>query len=194
MFARLSTRISDLEKKEAATAAALPLMFELNKVNAERYTDACCCKSETNLLMTANGLQRQLDHKIDGQLKYAYSDLCAPVPSIAPLYCSPFTSYGTGMYAKDLASNLFHFNSVASQAVITYVVKNMEDKYGKYLDIFTDVHGNINLELLANAVKAEMKEKSADGFVVNILNKPVRFGEDDVNQLVEIFKTFKQNN
>lgn len=49
-------------------------------------------------------------------------------------------------------------------------------------------------ELLANAVKAEMKEKSADGFVVNILNKPVRFGEDDVNQLVEIFKTFKQNN
>ena len=25
-------------------------------------------------------LQRQLDHKIDGQLKYAYSDLCAPVP------------------------------------------------------------------------------------------------------------------
>lgn len=25
------------------------------------------------------GLQRQLDHKIDGQLKYAYSDLCAPV-------------------------------------------------------------------------------------------------------------------
>lgn len=50
-------------------------MFELNKVNAERYTNACCCKSETNLLMTANGLQRQLDHKIDGQLKYAYSDL-----------------------------------------------------------------------------------------------------------------------
>lgn len=59
---------------------------------------------------------------------------------------------------------------------------------------FMSVHGNINLELLANAVKAEMKEKSADGFVVNILNKPVRFGEDDVNQLVEIFKTFKQNN
>lgn len=57
IFERLGSRISELEKKEAATAAALPLMFELNKVNAERYTDACCCKSETNLLMTANGLQ-----------------------------------------------------------------------------------------------------------------------------------------
>lgn len=41
LFARLSTRISDLEKKEAA---ALPLMFELNKVNAERYTDAASLK------------------------------------------------------------------------------------------------------------------------------------------------------
>lgn len=44
LFARLGSRISELEKKEAATAAALPLMFELNKVNAERYADNCCCK------------------------------------------------------------------------------------------------------------------------------------------------------
>lgn len=76
-------REQDVQEK----AAALPLMFELNKVNAER----------------------QLDHKIDGQLKYAYSDLCAPVPSIAPLYCSPFTSYGTGIYAGTAASN---FNAI----------------------------------------------------------------------------------
>ena len=65
------------------------------------------------------------------------------------------------------------------------------NKYAKYLDIFTDVNGNI--DLLANAAKAEMKERSADGFVVNILNKPVKFGEDDINQIVDIFKTFKQS-
>lgn len=111
LFARLSTRISDLEKKEAATSAALPLMFELAKEKSERYSDACCCKSEKDLLKTAsalqtegmavaNNLQRQLDHKITGELKYSYSNLCAPVPSIAPLYCSPFTQYGTGMYAQ----------------------------------------------------------------------------------------------
>lgn len=73
-------------------------MFELNKVNAERYADNCCCKSEKDLLKAtcalqsegmavANNLQRQLDHKIDGQLKYAYSDLCAPHATI--------TSYAT---------------------------------------------------------------------------------------------------
>lgn len=105
LFEKLGSRISELEKKEAATAAALPLMFELNKVNAERYSDNCCCKSEKQLLVAAGDLQRQLDHKITGQLKYAYSDLCAPVPSISPLYCSPFTQYGTGMYAGQAASN-----------------------------------------------------------------------------------------
>lgn len=96
-------------------------------------------------------------------------------------------------YAKDLASNLFHLNSVASQAVITYVVKNMEDKYGKYLEIFTDVNGNINVDLLGNAAKAEMKDKYPDGYVTNIFGKPVKFNDEDITQLLNLFKQFKQN-
>ena len=59
LFERLNTRLVELEKKEAATAAALPLMFELNKVNAERYSDNCCCKSEKQLLVAAGDLQNQ---------------------------------------------------------------------------------------------------------------------------------------
>lgn len=121
LFARLSTRISDLEKKEAATSAALPLMFELAKEKSERYSDACCCKSEKDLLKTAsalqtegmavaNNLQRQLDHKITGELKYSYSNLCAP------LYCSPFTQYGTGMYAGTAASNWNAVNTAINGA------------------------------------------------------------------------------
>lgn len=111
IFDRLDTRISDLEKKEAATSAALPLMFELNKVKAERYSDDCCCKTEKEILMSNAALQRQLDHKIDGTLKYAYNDLCAPVPSIAPLYCSPFTPYGLGMYTGTAATN---YNAIST--------------------------------------------------------------------------------
>lgn len=96
LFARLSSRISDLEKKEAATSAAIPLMFELTQVKANKYTDDCCCKAEKQNLISDAYLQRQIDHKIDGELKYAYSNLCAPVPSISPLYCTPFTSVGSG--------------------------------------------------------------------------------------------------
>lgn len=92
IFNRLNSRLIELEKKDAAISASLPLMFELNKLNAEKYTDSCCCKSEKDLLMLNTHLQRQLDKKIDGQLKYEYSNLCAPVPDISPLYCSPFTN------------------------------------------------------------------------------------------------------
>lgn len=66
-------------------------------------------KGRTNAGLTLGIIGTALAALIDGQLKYAYSDLCAPVPSIAPLYCSPFTSYGTGMYAGTAASN---FNAV----------------------------------------------------------------------------------
>lgn len=96
IFERLSVRINELEKREAATTAALPLMFELASVKANKYTDDCCCRAEKNLLISNSELQRQLDHKIDGELKYAYSNLCAPVPNISPLYCSPFTTNGSG--------------------------------------------------------------------------------------------------
>lgn len=94
MYTALANRINELEKKEAANSAALPLMFELASVKANKYTDECCCKSEKDLLLSNANIQRQLDTKISGTLKYAYNDLCAPVPSISPLYCSPFTQYG----------------------------------------------------------------------------------------------------
>lgn len=96
LFERLNNRLVELEKKDAAISASLPLMFELNKVNAERYADNCCCKTEKEILMVDANLQRQLDHKIDGQLKYSYNNLCAPVPDISPLYCTPFTVNGSG--------------------------------------------------------------------------------------------------
>jgi hypothetical protein len=82
-------------------------------------------------------------------------------------------------------------NLLASQAVITYVVKNMEDKYGKYLEIFTDVNGNINVDLLGNAAKAEMKDKYPDGYVTNIFGKPVKFNDEDITQLLNLFKQNK---
>lgn len=105
LFERLNTRLVELEKKDAANSAALPLMFELATVKANKYTDDCCCKAEKNLLMVDANLQRQLDRKIDGQLKYSYSNLCAPVPDISPLYCSPFTVNGSGTTYTGLSCN-----------------------------------------------------------------------------------------
>lgn len=111
IYTALANRINELEKKEAANSAALPLMFELAAVKANKYTDECCCKSEKELLLSNANIQRQLDTKISGTLKYAYSDLCAPVPSIAPLYCNPFTQYGLGNYMGTAAQNYNEINN-----------------------------------------------------------------------------------
>lgn len=109
MYIRLSDKIAELEKRDAATQAALPLMFELSMVKANKYTDDCCCTAEKQRLISDAYLQRQLDHKIDGQVKLAYNELCAGVPSIAPLYCSPFTSYGASNYVGTAIRN---FNTI----------------------------------------------------------------------------------
>lgn len=119
LFERLTSRMNDLEKKEIATQTALPLMFELAKANAERYSDDRVCQTQKEMLVMGGELQRQLDTKITGQLKYAYNDLCAPVPSISPLYCSPFTSYGAGNYAGNAASNYNAVNAALNSTCPT---------------------------------------------------------------------------
>lgn len=102
--------------KKGRTNAALTLGIIGTALGAFTGNNGCGCKSEKQLLVAAGDLQRQLDHKITGQLKYAYSDLCAPVPSISPLYCSPFTQYGTGMYAGQAASNWNAVNTAINSA------------------------------------------------------------------------------
>jgi len=43
------------------------------------------------------------------------------------------------------------------------------------------------------AAKAEMKDKYPDGYVTNIFGKPVKFNDEDITQLLNLFKQFKQN-
>lgn len=95
-------------------------------------------------------------------------------------------------YVKSLASDLFHINSLASQAVINYVINNLEDKYGSYIDLFVDKDGNINIDLLGNAFKEELKNRDEKGVVVNLFGKALVFNSKDVEELVSIFKEYKK--
>lgn len=96
-------------------------------------------------------------------------------------------------YAKSLASDLFHINSLASQAVINYVIGNLEDKYGQWIDLFVDKNDNINIDLLGNAFKEELKSRSENGLVVNIFGRAVVFNDKDVDELIGIFKGYKKS-
>lgn len=68
-------------------------------------------------------------------------------------------------FTKNLVGNLFGINTIGTDALITYVVNNMEDKYGMYLEPFLDKDG-----------------------------KSVKFGEADIDEFERIFKTLKANN
>lgn len=89
-------------------------------------------------------------------------------------------------FTKNLVSNLFGINTIGTDALITYVVNNIEDKYGMYLEPFLDKGGN--------ALRDVMKTRAKNGYVVKLFGKPIKFGEADIDEFEKIFKTLKANN
>lgn len=89
-------------------------------------------------------------------------------------------------FTKNLVGNLFGINTIGTDALITYVVNNMEP--------FLDKGGNINIDLFGNALRDVMKARAKDGYVVKLFGKPVKFGEADIDEFERIFKTLKANN
>lgn len=85
-------------------------------------------------------------------------------------------------FTKNLVSNLFGINTIGTDALITYVVNNIEDKYGMYLEPFLDKGGNINIDLFGNALRDVMKTRAKNGYVVKLFGKPIKFGEADIDE------------
>lgn len=63
------------------------------------------------------------------------------------------------------------------------------------VDLYTYINSRVlaTNERIGNAAKAEMKDKYPDGYVTNIFGKPVKFNDEDITQLLNLFKQFKQN-
>lgn len=92
-------------------------------------------------------------------------------------------------YAKTLASQLFGINSIAGQTAITYVINNLDSKYGWYLDIFVNKQGNIDMKILGEALKEELKAKN--GYVMSLFGRNIKFDHKDIDELISIFHKFK---
>lgn len=90
---------------------------------------------------------------------------------------------------KTLASQLFGINSLAGQTAISYVVNNLNDKYGSYLDLFVNKQGNIDINVLGEAFKEELK--SRNGYVMSIFGRNIKFDHRDVDDLIQTFNTMK---
>lgn len=89
-------------------------------------------------------------------------------------------------YVKNLASSLFGFNSIPTQAVINYVIKNLNDKYGYLIDLFADKNGNINMNMLGEAVREEIKRRN--GFTIG----RIKFTDKDVDDFIALYNDSKK--
>jgi hypothetical protein len=90
-------------------------------------------------------------------------------------------------YAADTVGKLFGITSLPAQALIKYAVRNAADKYGQVIDLFQDKNGVINIDLLTNALKAEIKNRGGFTFM------NVKFTEGDVEELSSIINKLKSS-
>ena len=90
-------------------------------------------------------------------------------------------------YAADTVGKLFGITSLPAQALIKYAVRNAADKYGQVIDLFQDKNGVINIDLLTNALKAEIKNRGGFTFM------NVKFTEGDVEALSSIINKLKSS-
>lgn len=90
-------------------------------------------------------------------------------------------------YATDTVGKLFGITSLPSQTLIRYAVRNAADKYGMVLDLFQDKNGKINMDILINALKSELKNRGGFSFM------NVKFTESDVDELNSIINRLKAN-
>ena len=91
-------------------------------------------------------------------------------------------------YVLRTVSNLFGLESMATQTFLRYGVRVMADKYGFLLDLFTDKEGKLNIPLLLDAAKSEIKARGG----VKLWN--IKFSEKYVEEIYEIYNKLSENN
>lgn len=91
-------------------------------------------------------------------------------------------------YVLRTVSSLFGLESLATQTFLRYGVRVMADKYGFILDLFTDKDGNLNIPLLIDAAKAEIKARGG------VKLWKLKFTEKDIEEISDIYEKLSKNN
>ena len=92
------------------------------------------------------------------------------------------------MYVTKTVGKLFGISSLPAQTLLKYGVRNVMDKYGFILEVFTTKDGEINVPLLFDAIKSEVKNRG--GF--KIWN--VKFTDREFEEILNIYCELQKNN
>lgn len=91
-------------------------------------------------------------------------------------------------YVTKTVGTLFGITSLPAQALMRYGVRNMADKYGFLLEMFTSSDGTINVPLMVDAVKSEVKARGG----LKIWN--IKLTESDFEEMLVIYNELRSNN
>ena len=91
-------------------------------------------------------------------------------------------------YVTKTVGSLFGITSLPAQALMRYGVRNMADKYGFILDMFTTKDGTINVPLVIDAVKSEIKARGGLSFW------NIKITESDFEEILNTYCELQKNN
>ena len=91
-------------------------------------------------------------------------------------------------YVVKTVASLFGLESLATQTFLRYGVRVMADKYGFLLDLFTDKNGSLNIPLLMDAAKSEIKARGG----VKMWN--IKFTDRDIEEIYDLYRKLEENN
>ena len=91
-------------------------------------------------------------------------------------------------YVTKTVDSLFGISSLPAQTLLRYGVRNVMEKYSTVLDIFTTKEGTINVPLVIDAFKSEIKARGG----IQIWN--IKFTDRDFDEILEIYNDLKERN
>lgn len=91
-------------------------------------------------------------------------------------------------YVTKTVNSLFGISSLPAQTLLRYGVRNVIDKYGIVLDLFTTKDGTINVPLVIDAVKSEVKARGGLQFW------NIKFTDCDFEEILTIYNDLKEKN
>ena len=91
-------------------------------------------------------------------------------------------------YITKTVDSLFGISSLPAQTLLRYGVRNVIDKYSMVLDIFTTKEGTINIPLVIDALRSEVKARGGLQFW------NIKFTDRDVDEILAIYNDLKEKN
>lgn len=91
-------------------------------------------------------------------------------------------------FVTKTVDSLFGISSLPAQTLLRFGVRNLIDKYGNLLDIFTTKEGTINLPLVIDAIKSEVRARGG----LQLWN--IKITDRDFEEILSLYNELKEKN